>query len=118
MPASDPRVLILGGTAEASRLAAALQARSVDVVTSLAGRTANPAPVAGSVRVGGFGGVEVVGLSDRRSVRPDHRRDASLCNPYFTERHRGSEGRGHPAASSRTTGLATAARRSLDRRRK
>lgn len=61
MPVSDPRVLILGGTAEASRLAAALQARSIDAVTSLAGRTANPATVAGPVRSGGFGGIE--GLS-------------------------------------------------------
>lgn len=53
------RVLILGGTAEARELAALAVARwgtAVDVVTSLAGRTATPAAVAGRVRRGGFGG--------------------------------------------------------------
>jgi len=53
------RILILGGTAEAADLAAQLVAQGeTDVITSLAGRTANPAPPAGKVRVGGFGGVE------------------------------------------------------------
>ena len=53
------RILILGGTAEAADLAARLVAQGdTDVITSLAGRTANPAPVAGEVRIGGFGGVE------------------------------------------------------------
>ncbi len=53
------RVLVLGGTAEASALAAALaeDARHA-VVTSLAGRTRRPAAVAGAVRTGGFGGVD------------------------------------------------------------
>ena len=50
------RVLVLGGTAEASALAAALADRGIQVVTSLAGRTREPAPIAGDVRVGGFGG--------------------------------------------------------------
>lgn len=53
------KILILGGTAEAADLAARLVAEGkVDVLTSLAGRTANPAQIAGTVRIGGFGGVE------------------------------------------------------------
>ena len=56
------RILILGGTGEAARLARLLEARTeYDVVTSLAGRTRRPAAVPGRVRTGGFGGVE--GLS-------------------------------------------------------
>ncbi len=54
-----PRVLVLAGTTEASHLAEALTARGdVDVVTSLAGRTASPAPLPGHRRTGGFGGVD------------------------------------------------------------
>ena len=52
------RVLLLGGTAEAVEAAAALDALGHAVTTSLAGRTREPRPVAGGVRVGGFGGVE------------------------------------------------------------
>jgi len=53
------RILILGGTTEARELAAALAARAdFDVVLSLAGRTADPAPQPVPVRSGGFGGVE------------------------------------------------------------
>ena len=51
------RVLLLGGTAEARELAAALVDADVDVVSSLAGRVARPRLPLGSVRVGGFGGV-------------------------------------------------------------
>jgi precorrin-6A/cobalt-precorrin-6A reductase len=53
------RLLILGGTGEAVELAREAQAafgRCLDVVTSLAGRTRDPAPIQGEVRVGGFGG--------------------------------------------------------------
>jgi precorrin-6A/cobalt-precorrin-6A reductase len=51
------RVLILGGTGEARRLASVLADRpGVDVVTSLAGRVADPLLPPGGVRVGGFGG--------------------------------------------------------------
>ncbi len=55
------RILILGGTAEASGLARALfgDAR-VAAITSLAGRTRAPAAVPGAVRVGGFGGPEAL----------------------------------------------------------
>jgi precorrin-6A/cobalt-precorrin-6A reductase len=53
------RILILGGTAEARRLAAQLAGRANLYVTlSLAGRTAAPAPQPVPVRVGGFGGAE------------------------------------------------------------
>ena len=49
-------VLILGGTAEARALAVELLERGVRVVSSLAGRVANPRLPAGEVRIGGFGG--------------------------------------------------------------
>jgi precorrin-6A/cobalt-precorrin-6A reductase len=53
-----PRVLILGGTTEASELAAHLAPRSdVTVISSLAGRVSQPRLPAGIVREGGFGGV-------------------------------------------------------------
>jgi precorrin-6A/cobalt-precorrin-6A reductase len=53
------RILILGGTAEARALAAALAKRREFTATlSLAGRTAEPAPQAVPVRRGGFGGAE------------------------------------------------------------
>ncbi|MGH3950914.1 MAG: cobalt-precorrin-6A reductase [Pseudonocardiaceae bacterium] len=52
----DYPVLILGGTAEARALAAALVEREVPVVSSLAGRVARPRLPPGEVRVGGFGG--------------------------------------------------------------
>lgn len=51
-----PKVLILGGTEQARQLAEALQG-TMAVTTSLAGRTAKPGPIAGALRVGGFGGV-------------------------------------------------------------
>lgn len=61
------RVLLLGGTAEARRLAAALADRAdLDVVYSLAGRLRPPAastvPAGATVRSGGFGGPD--GLVD------------------------------------------------------
>jgi precorrin-6A/cobalt-precorrin-6A reductase len=50
-------VAILGGTEQARLLAAALAARpGVRVVSTLAGRVANPRLPAGEVRIGGFGG--------------------------------------------------------------
>lgn len=54
-------VLILGGTTEGHALASALAGRSdVRVVSSLAGRTANPRLPPGEVRVGGFGGPDAL----------------------------------------------------------
>src|SRR5262245_11322586 len=53
------RVLILGGTTEASALSRALAPRDgLDVVTSFAGLTDEPRAPAGRTRVGGFGGAE------------------------------------------------------------
>ncbi|WP_412539696.1 cobalt-precorrin-6A reductase [Longispora sp. K20-0274] len=63
------RVLVLGGTGEARRLAAALVSR-VHVVSSLAGRVREPLLPPGEVRVGGFGGP--AGLADwLRAARID-----------------------------------------------
>jgi precorrin-6A/cobalt-precorrin-6A reductase len=53
------RLLILGGTSEAAALARAVLARfgdRIEVTTALAGRTRHPGPIAGQVRIGGFGG--------------------------------------------------------------
>lgn len=62
-------ILLLGGTGEARELAAVLTARGEHVVTSLAGRLADPVLPDGEVRVGGFGGVP--GLTDwLRAHRP------------------------------------------------
>jgi precorrin-6A/cobalt-precorrin-6A reductase len=61
------RVLLLGGTTEARRLAD-LIAGEVTVITSLAGRTRDPLLPAGSVRIGGFGGAG--GLA--RYLRDEH----------------------------------------------
>ncbi|MFS8037870.1 cobalt-precorrin-6A reductase [Xanthobacter sp. AM11] len=57
-----PRILLLGGTSEASALAARLapgrhpELPQLQVILSLAGRTEHPAPQPVPVRVGGFGG--------------------------------------------------------------
>jgi precorrin-6A/cobalt-precorrin-6A reductase len=51
------RVLILGGTSEASELAAKISVLpEVEVITSLAGRTRQPFVSRGCLRIGGFGG--------------------------------------------------------------
>jgi precorrin-6A/cobalt-precorrin-6A reductase len=55
------RVLVLGGTGEARRLATALADEGVDMLSSLAGRVADPLLPPGEVRIGGFGGA--VGLT-------------------------------------------------------
>ncbi|WP_416137409.1 cobalt-precorrin-6A reductase [Halomonas sp. HK25] len=51
------KVLILGGTTEASALAGALAERSIAALFSYAGRVAAPKPQPLPIRVGGFGGV-------------------------------------------------------------
>jgi precorrin-6A/cobalt-precorrin-6A reductase len=54
-----PRILILGGTTEARLLCERLAGRTdIDVLVSLAGRTAEPKPLPVPTRIGGFGGVE------------------------------------------------------------
>lgn len=65
MPARErttPHLFILGGTAEAAALAQEC-GRFGDrllVTTSLAGRTVEPAPLPGAVRLGGFGGANAL----------------------------------------------------------
>lgn len=56
------KILILGGTTEASALAGALAERSIPSLFSYAGRVAAPKPQPLPTRVGGFGGV--AGLAD------------------------------------------------------
>ncbi len=52
------RILVLGGTTEASRLAKALATRSdLEATLSLAGRTETPAEQPIPTRIGGFGGI-------------------------------------------------------------
>lgn len=51
------KILILGGTAEARVLAGRLVELGHDVTSSLAGRTSDPLPVPGALRMGKFGGV-------------------------------------------------------------
>ena len=71
------QILILGGTGDAARLAAGINADPrFSVTTSLAGRTDNPKKLAGKVRVGGFGGI--AGLIDYlREAKVDVLVDAS-----------------------------------------
>lgn len=52
------RVLLLGGTTEASRLARALACAGIDAVFSYAGRTEAPVTQPLPTRIGGFGGAE------------------------------------------------------------
>src|SRR5262249_54393167 len=61
-PNDMQRILILGGTMEARRLAERLAERDdVAVTVSLAGRTTAPAAHAVPVRIGGFGGAGGLG---------------------------------------------------------
>lgn len=71
------KILILGGTADAKRLAEKLATRGeFDVMLSLAGRTANPAEQPVPVRIGGFGGAE--GLAEYlRAAKTDLLIDAT-----------------------------------------
>ncbi len=55
---AEPRLLILGGTAESVELARAASAAGFDVTSSLAGRTSGAVVPVGQVRVGGFGGAD------------------------------------------------------------
>lgn len=53
------RVLILGGTKDASQLAiAASNIPGIEIISSLAGRTRQPAAIVTQTRIGGFGGTE------------------------------------------------------------
>lgn len=53
-------ILVLGGTAEARELAAALHVGGVRVISSLAGRVSSPRLPEGESRIGGFGGPDAL----------------------------------------------------------
>jgi len=76
-----PRVLLLAGTAEARRLAAAVDGlRGVELTSSLEGAVAVPLLPAGDVRIGGFGAAGLAGW-----LR-DHATDAVVdaTHPFAT----------------------------------
>jgi len=80
------RLLILGGTADASRLAAAIAAEPrIDAVLSFAGRTDNPRPPPIPWRVGGFGGVQGL-IAYLRAERIDRVVDAT--HPFAAQMSR------------------------------
>jgi len=80
-----PRVLLLGGTTEAARMARALADAGVEAVYSYAGRTEAPVAQPLPVRIGGFGGVE--GLADwLRDERISHMIDAT--HPFAAQMSR------------------------------
>lgn len=70
------KILLLGGTSEASRIARELAARNFDAIFSYAGRTHGPIEQPLPTRVGGFGGIE--GLTNfLRENRISHIVDAT-----------------------------------------
>jgi len=76
------RVLLLGGTTEASHVARELAAAGIAAVFSYAGRTADPVAQPLPTRVGGFGGVD--GLADYlRHERITHVIDAT--HPFASQ---------------------------------
>ncbi|OKO79181.1 cobalt-precorrin-6A reductase [Bradyrhizobium sp. NAS96.2] len=79
------RALILGGTADANLLAAAIAHAGIDAVYSYGGRTAAPAEQPLPTRIGGFGGIS--GLADYlRGERITHVIDAT--HPFAAEMSR------------------------------
>ena len=90
------RVLLLGGTTEASALAQALADEGIAAVFSYAGRTARPLPQPIAQRTGGFGGAD--GLADYlRTEGFTHIVDAT--HPFATMISRNA------VAAARATGL-------------
>ncbi len=90
------RVLVLGGTTEASKLARALAERGdIDATLSLAGRTVDPLAQPIPTRIGGFGGVE-----GQAAYLRDNRIDAVIdaTHPFAAQISR------HAAEAARLTG--------------
>jgi precorrin-6A/cobalt-precorrin-6A reductase len=91
------RVLILGGTGDAANLAASLAAHpSIEVISSLAGRTSEPQAPIGTVRSGGFGGVSGL-VAYLRAQRIDALIDAT--HPFAQQIS------GHAAQAAQETGM-------------
>lgn len=83
------RVLLLGGTAQASTIAQALAAAKVDAVFSYAGATAHPLPQPLPQRLGGFGGV--VGLAEYLAAEKiTHLIDCT--HPFASQMHDNARG--------------------------
>jgi precorrin-6A/cobalt-precorrin-6A reductase len=83
------RILVLGGSSEASALARLLAGRpEIEATLSLAGRTAQPVAAPLSMRVGGFGGVE--GLIDYLT---SHRSEAVIdaTHPFAAQMSRNAK---------------------------
>src|SRR5262249_16985852 len=95
--APERRILILGGTTEAAQLARAVERRrGLKVITSLAGRTREPAALPGATRSGGFGGMEGL-IRFIREEKVDVIIDAT--HPYAEQISR------HAVVASRSTGV-------------
>ena len=95
--APERRILILGGTTEAAQLARAVERRrGLKVISSLAGRTREPAPLPGATRSGGFGGIEGL-IRFIREEKIDVVVDAT--HPYAEQISR------HAVVASRSTGV-------------
>ncbi len=90
------RILILGGTHEARDLAGVLLAAGFEVISSLAGVTEHPVLPEGTVRRGGFGGVE--GLSDYL-VAERIAAIADATHPFAAQMS------GHAVQAARTAGI-------------
>jgi precorrin-6A/cobalt-precorrin-6A reductase len=94
-PAAPTRVLILGGTSEATRLARALAAHTnVEATLSLAGRTATPPGQPLPTRIGGFGGVDGL-VAFLRAERIDILVDAT--HPFAMQISQNARGAAHRA---------------------
>ena len=98
------RLLILGGTGDATKLAACTaDILGLETITALAGRTSKPGAVAGTVRVGGFGGE--IGLTEYlQAMKIDLTIDAThpLCCPDLLECGASSSGGGDSASDARS----------------
>ncbi|MER7249381.1 cobalt-precorrin-6A reductase [Kribbella sp. NPDC000426] len=90
------KILLLGGTGEARKLAGVLTGAGVEVMSSLAGRTTDARQPVGEVRTGGFGGAD--GLADWLR---DHPVDAMIdaTHPFAATMT------AHAVAASRDTGV-------------
>ena len=100
-------ILILGGTAEARQLAAALVADGVEVISSLAGRVNAPSLPPGRIRIGGFGGADgLVRLPAPAAGFGAGGRHPSIRNDNQPERAAGGVAHWNAAGAAGTSWLA------------